>query len=83
MVKAPLMLVCMKNTALGGVLRQIQHLASPRAVLASRHTLLCCIFHTHMQWCFSYTLDTPKCRPSIHTSMGGALNGILYLTTVN
>ena len=36
-VKAPPKLVCMKNTALGGVSRQIQHLASPRAVFVSRH----------------------------------------------
>ena len=37
-LKHPLMLVCMKNTALGGVKRQTQHLALPRAVFVSRHT---------------------------------------------
>jgi len=34
-LEAPPMFVCMKNTALGGVSRQIQHLALPHAVLAS------------------------------------------------
>ena len=38
-VKAPPKLVCMKNTALGGVLRQILHLASPRAVFVSPHAV--------------------------------------------
>ena len=46
--KASPVLVCMKNTALGDASRQMQHLASPHAVLASQHTPSRCIFHTHM-----------------------------------
>ena len=37
-VKAPHKLVCMKNTALGGVLRQIQYSGLPHAVFFSQHT---------------------------------------------
>ena len=39
------MLVCMKNTVLKACLRQLQHLALPHAVLASRHTLV-----LHARW---------------------------------
>ena len=50
------MLVCMKIQHSGGVSRLIQHSASPRAVLASRHTPSCCIFHTHARRCFNYNI---------------------------
>ena len=47
-VKAPPKLVCMKNTALGGISRQTQHSASPRGVFVIQHAP-CAVFsiHTH------------------------------------
>ena len=58
-VKAP-QHVYMKNTAFGGVSRQIQHSALPRAVLASRHIPSCCIFHTHKhRRCFNCYIVFP------------------------
>ena len=52
-LKAPPCLCVQKIQCSGGVSRQIQYSALPRAVLASRHTPLYCIFRTHAWRCFN------------------------------
>jgi len=56
-LNAPPMLVCMKIHHLKDVSKQIQQSALPCAVLASRHTPLYCIFHTHKHRCFTYNKE--------------------------
>ena len=56
-LNAPPMLVCMKIHHLKDVSKQIQQSALPCAVLASRHTPLYCIFHTHKHRCFAYNKE--------------------------
>ena len=63
--------VCMKIQHEGSVEWLIQHEAKPSAAFTTRHPE-CCIYH-----------ETPRVLCFIHTSIGSALNGILYLTTVN
>ena len=46
-VRAPHKLVCTKNTALGGVSRQKEHSASPRAVFVSQHANPRAVFSVH------------------------------------
>ena len=55
-LKAPPCLCVRKIQYLGDVSRQIQHSASPHAVLASQHTPSYCIFHTHVRRCFNSNL---------------------------
>ena len=56
-LKAPPCLCVQKIQYSGGVSRQIQHSASPRALLASQHTPSYCIFRTHMRQCFNSNLQ--------------------------
>ena len=64
--------VCMKNTARGECRVVNTARGECRVVNTARSEAECCIHH-----------ETPRVLCFIHTSIGIALNGILYLTTVN